>query len=379
MDRSLLPPKAFYLVYFLAMAFFGPFLPLYYREIGMTGQEIGLLGSVRPLVVLLGGPLWGALADATRRHRWMLTFTLSSALVFIPSLFLTRDVLILGILVVLGAFLRAPAMPLIDSTVLRILGDRRDLYGRQRLWGTIGYSAGVLCVGVLTQRAGLRAVVYGFLPLMLATILISFRLPVTGYRRRIPFWRGVRRLVSDRRWAIFLIAIFIAGLGRSGGHRFLVIHMSDLGMPRSLMGLGIAVGALGEIPLFFYSSVVLRRWSTRTLLIFSWLVSIARLFALSVMRSPWLFLPLQLAQGIAFSATFSAGINLTSEMAPEGMGATAQALYGAMRGGLASAVGAFLAGMVYDRWGGAVLFRGCGLAIAAALLFFTVAYRRMRS
>jgi PPP family 3-phenylpropionic acid transporter len=246
-------------------------------------------------------------------------------------------------------------MPLIDSTVLRLLGGRRDLYGRQRVWGTIGYAAGVLCVGVLTQRAGLRAVVHGFLPLMLASLLLSLRLPMAGYRRRIPFWRGVRTLITNRRWAIFLTAIFIAGLGRSAGRRLLLIHLSDLGMPRSLMGLGMAVGALGEVPLFFYSSVVLRRWSTRTLLVFSWLVSIARLFTLSVTRPPWLFLPLQLAQGVAFSATFSAGVNLTSEMAPEGMGATAQVAYGAMRGGLASAAGAFLGGLVYDQWGGHAL------------------------
>jgi MFS family permease len=208
---------------------------------------------------------------------------------------------------------------------------------------------------------------------MAITILVSLRLPVAGYRRKIPFWRGVRTLISDRRWAIFLGAIFIAGLGRSAGHRFLLIHVNDLGLPRSLMGLGLAVGAMGEVPLFFYSGAVLRRWSTKSLLVFSWLLSIVRLLVLSVMQSPWLFLPLQLAQGVAFSATFSAGVNLTSERAPEGMGATAQAVYGAMRGGLASASGALLGGMIYDRWGGAILFRCTAVAIAAAMCFFLIA------
>ena len=71
----------------------------------------------------------------------------------------------------------------------------------------------------------------------------------------------------------------------------------------------------------------------------------------------------------------SVGVTLTSELAPEGMGATAQAVYGVMRGGLASAAGAFLGGMIYDRWGGAALFQFGGTAILVALIFFIVADR----
>jgi PPP family 3-phenylpropionic acid transporter len=378
-DRQLVYPKAFYLVYFLAMAFYAPFLPLYYRQIGMTGQQIGVLGAVTPIITLFSGPLWGGLADATRRHRALLLLTLSSALVFVPAVYLTTEVLVLSVLVVVGAFLRSPTMALVDSTVLRVLGKRRALYGQQRLWGTVGYAFGALCVGTLTQRAGLHAGMYVFLPLMVVTVLISLRLPVTEYRRGMPFWRGLRTLVTNRQWSIFLAAAFMVGLGRSASGRFLMIHLSDLGLPRTLLGLATAVGCVGEVPVFFYGDYVLRRWSTRTLLVFGWVVSMLRLFALSVMRAHWLILPLQLVQGIAFGATMSAGVSLTGEIAPEGMGATAQALYGAMRGGLAGAFGAFLGGMAYDYWGAPALFRCGGLAIAGALLFFALSNRRAGS
>ena len=136
---------------------------------------------------------------------------------------------------------------------------------------------------------------------------------------------------------------------------------------------------IGEVPVFFFASHVMRRWSTRTLLIFGWTVYALRLYVLSIMKAPWLFLPIQVVLGIAFSAMFSVGVTLTSELAPEGMGATAQAVYGAMRGGLASAAGAFLGGMIYDRWGGPTLFRFGGTAIVVALIFFILADRAASS
>ena len=378
-DRELLYPKLFYLVRFLAGAFYGPFLPLYFREIGLTGQQIGMLGGVRPIVSLLSGPFWSGLADATRRHRLLLILSLGSALFLVPAVTLTTNVLILTILVMATTFMQAPSGPIVDSAVLHILGKRRNLYGQQRLWGTIGYAVGGLIVGSLMERFGLRVGFYGFLPLMLAALLIALRMPVEDYRRRVPFWRGLRTLVTNRQWAIFLTAIFISGIGRSGCGRFLFIHLSDLGAPPTLLGLSMVAEGIGEVPVFFFASHVMRRWSTRTLLIFGWTVFALRLYVLSIMKALWLFFPLQVVLGIAFSAMFSVGVTLTSELAPEGMGATAQAVYGVMRGGLASAAGAFLGGMIYDRWGGPALFQFGGTAIVVALIFFILADRAASS
>lgn len=374
-DRELAYPKAFHLVYYFAWACFGPFLTLYYREVGMTGRQIGVLGAVVPLVTLLSGPLWGGLADATRLHRWLLTLTIGSALITVPAIFSTRNLLLLSVLVVVYNFLKAPTVPLIDNAILRLLGDRKDLYGQQRLWGTIGFALGGLCVGVLTQHLGLRAAAYGFLPLTLVAVFMSLRLPTGEYRHSVPFWRGLKTLITSRRWTIFLVAVFLAGLGQSGSHSFFFLYLGDIGVPRSIMGLSLLAEGVGEVPVFFFSHHLMRRWSKRTLLIIAWVVYATRLLILSVMPTPWLVLPLQLAMGVAFSAMWSAGVSLTSEMAPEGMGATALALYWAARGGLASATGAFLGGIVFDQWGAPTLFRCGAIAIGVALCFFFFADR----
>jgi PPP family 3-phenylpropionic acid transporter len=378
-DRTLVYPKLFYLVRFLAGSFIGPFLPLYFREIGLSGQQIGMLGGVRPIVSLLSGPFWSGLSDATRRHRMLLIISLGSTLVLVPAMTLSSNVLILTALVMAHTFMSAPSGPLVDAAVLRVLGGRRNLYGQQRLWGTIGYAIGGVIIGSLMERHGLKVGFYGFFPLTLVVLFVALRMPAAEYRRSTPFWRGLRILTTNRQFAIFLIAVFIAGIGRSGCGRFLFIHLSDLGAPPSLLGLSMLAEGVGEVPVFFLSNRMMRRWRTRTLLIFGWTVYALRLYVLSIMKTPLLFLPVQVVLGIAFSAMVSVGVTLTSELAPEGMEATAQAVYGAMNMGLAGAAGAFLGGSIYDRWGGPALYQFGGTAIAAALLFFIIADRSVGS
>jgi len=72
-------PKTFYFFYYAAMASLFPFLALHYEQIGLDKQQIGLLAGIPPILVLLGGSLWGAAADATRRHKLALAVAIVGA------------------------------------------------------------------------------------------------------------------------------------------------------------------------------------------------------------------------------------------------------------------------------------------------------------
>ena len=65
-------------------------------------------------------------------------------------------------------------------------------------------------------------------------------------------------------------------------------------------------------------------------------------------------------------------------MAPPGLGATAQALFGAVNMGLASSVGSLVGGVILERQGSAMLFRWAALAVIAALAVFLPSERALR-
>src|SRR4051812_1334028 len=83
---SMTIPKLFYFCNFAAMAAIMPFLALYYKQVGLTGREIGLVASLSPLVSLLAAPLWGGLADATQQHRRLLFLAISGFLAAVLAL-----------------------------------------------------------------------------------------------------------------------------------------------------------------------------------------------------------------------------------------------------------------------------------------------------
>ncbi|HEX7221899.1 MAG TPA: MFS transporter, partial [Candidatus Limnocylindrales bacterium] len=52
-----------YLVYFGAIGAAYPYLPVFYRDLGLTFEEIGVLTAIQAATQLALGPVWGGLVD----------------------------------------------------------------------------------------------------------------------------------------------------------------------------------------------------------------------------------------------------------------------------------------------------------------------------
>ena len=116
-------PKAFYFLFYAALAALSPFLVLYYQQLGFSGRQIGLLTGLPPLVTLVSSTLWSGAADATQQHRWVLALALCGTLGAVLALSFTSRFIYLIPVVGLYAFFLAPVTPLVDNAVLDMLGD----------------------------------------------------------------------------------------------------------------------------------------------------------------------------------------------------------------------------------------------------------------
>ena len=131
------PFRAYYFLIFAGMAFFAPFLTLYYEEIGLSGAQIGMLAATPSLITFISAPTFGAIADVFQHQKRILGFSIFMVIVWIVTMSLGRSFSEIIPGVFLYAFFFAPALPLIDRSVLEVLGPDRDQYGKQRLWGAI--------------------------------------------------------------------------------------------------------------------------------------------------------------------------------------------------------------------------------------------------
>jgi len=373
-----LTPKLYYFCHFAAMAAFTPFLALYYREMGLGEQSIGLLTGMPPLLTLVVAPLWGALADATQRHQRLLILALGGLWSTILLFSLVRNPFWLVPLVICYALFNAPIIPLVDNTVLAILGERKAIYGRLRLWGALGWGVAGSSIGLLIERFGLSWGFYGALFFLAGCLLAAQRLQIQQVQIGQPFWQGVRFFVSSKPWLVFLITLFINGAAAGVGNNFLFLYLDELGASRTLMGLTLFVATVSEIPIFFFGDRLLNRLGARGLIFFSLGATVVRMLCYALMPSAYYVLPIQLLHGLTFSAMWVAGVSYANRAAPPGMGATAQGLLSGVSMGLAGAAGAVIGGYLYGTIGPAATFGWAGAAVAVGLLFFAVAGQRAR-
>jgi PPP family 3-phenylpropionic acid transporter len=368
----MLPAKGFYLFYFAAAAALFPFIALYYEQVGLSFPQIGLLAGMPPLITLLSAPLWGGLADVTRQHHRLLGLAICGTLIAVLALSGIAVFHWLVPVVFVYAFFAAPIMPLIDSTVIDLLGERRSQYGKQRLWGALGWGVAAPVVGLLVERTSLQWAFYSYLILMFGALLVSFRLPVGHMGIGRQFWRGLPLLFTNWQWILFLMTVLIGGLSLAITINFLFLFLNDLGASKSLMGLSLTVATMSELPVWFLSNRLLSRWGTRGLLALSLVASALQAFAYSSLRTPWLVMPIQLLHGPAFSAMWVAGVSYANEIAPPGMRATAQGLFSGVAMGLRSMLGALIGGLLYDSLGAVLTFRWGGVSALLGLFLFVL-------
>src|SRR5512139_559301 len=101
MQKRIIWPFSFNIFLYAGFAFSWPFLVLFYQSIGFSGAQIGVLTGITPLVTILSTPLWTSLADASGRHRLVMSFTLLAAAVAvfaIPFFNMFAPMLVIAIL-----------------------------------------------------------------------------------------------------------------------------------------------------------------------------------------------------------------------------------------------------------------------------------------
>lgn len=376
MQPSLVWSKAFYFCFYAAGAALLPFLALYYEGLGLTGRQIGFLAGISPLVSLVGAPLWGAIADASHRHKLVWSITITGAIIMALVLSQTKVFLLLIPIVIGYALFASPIIPLADNAVMALLGERKDQYGRQRVWGAIGWGIAAPFIGYLVEISGLSWAFWGYASILFVGLVIVQKIPIQQGYLKVPFWQGARALLSNRAWLLFLFLVFVGGAGQSTIGNFLFLYMNELGASKTLMGLGLTVATLSELPILFFSDRLLARWSAKGLFVFGTVIFIIRALALSYIMVPWAILITQLLHGLTFSTMWVAGVSYANEIAPPGLGATAQGLLAGVFMGIATATGAILGGALYQDFGGAIMYRTMAIVIAISILIFFAAQWR---
>jgi PPP family 3-phenylpropionic acid transporter len=361
MKRAL--PFSFYFTYFAALAFLQPFVILYFQELGFSGAQIGLLAGIIPLVAMVGYPLWTGLADAKMRHKRIMSLTILVSVLTAGMFPLIKSFGLLIPIVFIYALFAAPVISLADSATLSMLGDKKDMYGRVRLGGTIGWGLVALIAGVIIERYGIRWAFWGYSAIMVFTFLICqwFTFGQAGVRE--PMRANIRKVLTDRRWVLFLSLMFLGGVAFTAVNSYLFPYMEELEIRRSTMGVALTIATIAELPVLFFSNYLIDRFKARGLVFIGMFITGLRLLLYALLNFQSGILIFQLLSGLTFPLVWVGAVSYANEIAPEGMKATAQGLLGAVMFGFGGAAGGAAGGLLVGSIGGQAMFLVIGAVV----------------
>ncbi|MBK8049243.1 MAG: MFS transporter [Anaerolineales bacterium] len=371
--------KLYYLAFFASLGAMAPYFNLFLLSRGFSGTEIGLLGSIPPMISLAANPFWNGIADRWKIHRLVLaTCVLMAGLVSFPFIWTTGFGPML-VLVIAMIFFRTPVMALVDSTVMATVAITGDSYGKQRLFGSIGFLAASLLLGRLLTPDTLSNifVVQGLLLAVVCTGL-SFLLPMAHLAEgeKGHLWAGLRTLARQRAYVGFLLMNILMGFGAACFINFVGLKMAAMGASESDIGFAFALNALTEIPIFFIGARLLARFGFAQLII-AGLIGLAIAYgSIGVATSLPVVFVMMSTIGFSFGAFWMAVVAFANETAPPGLRATGQSLVGAAQGGLGWALGAITGGILWDATNGTVVLLTGAVSLLAGALIFWIGQRQ---
>jgi len=372
--RAIWLMRAYYLLWTGAGGFIFPFISLFYKQQGLTGTEMGWLGTIGSLVSLVSAPLLGRLSDNISNPRRLLQFCLFGSGLLIALLSQQTSFLWMAAIVGLEAFIGAPVYPLSDAQALTITNEK-DGYGSIRLWGSLGWAITAFTGGWMVERAGLvtvfigYAALYGLCVLLLQWIITPSTRPAKDDAPRPSLKTLISSLVSDRALIGLALALAVLWLTENGRQRFETIYMREFGASDQLIGWAFTYPALMEIPLMLWADRLVRKFSAGRLLAIGILLEALSGLVVVIFPSLTSLLFMRAASGLYYSFYAIASVAYTVERAPASQAATVLSLYFVTLGGVIALLASPLSGLIFDRGGAYPLYV---IAAAGALLAWLI-------
>jgi PPP family 3-phenylpropionic acid transporter len=330
-------------------AFLVPYLAVFYRQAGLSGFQIGLQAALVAAFSMLTGPVWGTLADRSRKPR--LVFQICIAGSAAAALLLGQQSGFLPITLATAAYslFAGGSWTLMDVMVVHQIRDTGVGYGSVRLWGSLGWTAVVWAAGEWIVRTSVWNVFVGFAVGAVITLFVAALLSNPSLDSPAGSGLGFVRTVFRSPPLLWLAAgLLLGAMSEVGPFRFLPIYAVDLGGNEGLAGLAMAIGAFLEWPFMLAADRLIARFPARRVLGFGALLWVAAWTLAAVVPSaPWIILVIVL-NSAAYTLHAVGLINAVTRRAPPERSGEALGFFSVTLRSFAELIGGPLSGWGYD-------------------------------
>jgi MFS transporter, PPP family, 3-phenylpropionic acid transporter len=373
---ALLRFMTLYVSLFSAFGFASPFLPAFLAGRGLGPEDLGFVLGTATGLRLVCGPIAGRLADRLQVFRMELAvcaiLATSAALLYLAAHgFWT----VMAVSLVQAAAL-APLVPLADALSLAHARPRPNTAGFEYGWvrggGSAAFIAATLLAGIAVDGYGLSAIVW-----LSATALLSIPIaasfvpafPAIAARENsngeIPYHPWLTLLRQRAFVRVTLVAALV--LGSHAMHdSFAVIRWTQAGVSPSTTGVLWSESVAAEVLVFlFLGPRILRAFTPTVALAVAAFCGLVRWAVMAQTADVAALALVQPLHGFTFALLYLASMRIIADTVPRALAATAQAVYGLVGVGGATALLMLLSGWLYAHFGPAGFWAMGALCVAA--------------
>ena len=369
--------SASYFSYFAILGLVVPFLPVYLDGKGFSSLQIGEVLAVFTATKIIGPTLWAMMADKSGKQLAIIRLgSLLACICFCALFWVSGYWPITFVLAVFSLFWTA-ILPQLEVLTLRSVRRNTKIYARVRLWGSIGFIVLAVLAGEVIEQTSSEAFTYlGLLTLValyLSTLLLKE--PHHQVSLQVNEYSIFAKLIEPS-FVLFFFAGLLLQISFGPYYSFFALYLRDLNYPGYAVGMYISLGVIAEIGIFLVAGRLYQLFGVRLLLAFSLVVTAVRWFVTGHFADNFIILAvIQLLHAASFGLYHSASIQFIQQHFKVNQQNRGQAIYIGGVYGLGGAIGAYVAGVVWQDGAGATLsfeLAGGAAIIATVLSLFII-------
>ncbi|KAF5276051.1 hypothetical protein FQA39_LY00847 [Lamprigera yunnana] len=281
-----------------------------------------------------------------------------------------------------------------DAICFDVIENDYD-YGKQRVWGTLGFGITALIAGYVVEIFSKTQYTYtpALIVMLICTTIDFFaclKLQIPIIQAPTKIFKSLKKLFSNSTTMVFMVYAMLAGIVDSFMVYFLFWYLEDLALQtdttniKLLEGLTVAAQTLGAEVIFFYiSGKIIQKFGYAVTFSMCFISYGIRYGLISIIPSPWWILPIEfIMQGPSYALIYTTIVAYANAVSPPGMSATMQGIAAGIDDGFGYAVGSVIGGVLYNYVGGSrtlMIFSGLGFICGIShLLIHLVIFRNRK-
>lgn len=364
--------SGYYFFYFAFVGAFSPYFGLYLQSIGSSAAEIAVLMSLMSVMRTLAPTLWGWLADRFGMRAPIVCCSAALSVLGFSGFLLSTAYGALFASMAFLAFFWSAALPLVETLTFAHLEGQASRYGSIRVWGSVGFVLAVLALGYLLDEMPIKGLLWVTLGILGGILVCAMMIPEVRKVREGVASVSLGSILRRPEVRALLTACFFMSAAHGALYVFYSLHLVAHGYSKTLVGWMWTLGVLAEILVFMGMPQLLRSFSLRTLLIFSFVAAVLRFVMIGWGADSLVVLVFaQLLHGATFGSYHAAAVAAVNRWFGARHQAQGQALYGSISFGAGGVLGGLISGYTWEVVGAgwtytlASLFALMGLVVLA--------------